>query len=398
MPLPLQITSFNGGAEEGDLTGWTVTTGAAAAVETDANFSPGPRTGAYFFSITGNYTKVENPIDISSASSFIDSQGADLLFGIARGAFAAGNDKLGARIEFLDANTDSIVPGEIEIVPFLQTIVQSWHVNTLTIPIPPLARYAKVTLIGDRRSGGGTQAYFDDITLAVIDNGGPFITSGSVRSFDLWNYDGEGEATEQAGALVSAWNVTSAPIQRYTGTQPSPLSGDSTIRGGVSTFYRAEQQWNLEALGLLGGNIDSGDVTLTFKGQTATNDASGDSTQFGIAFYLADGTTKIGTDELTGWQETGAGGVWEPRSLEMTIPASARAVNFLIEGWNSGGGSNNTGCWEDLRAHFIVAAAGGGGGDSGGDGAGGGTGFANRSFPGISIRFFPGISGRYFPT
>lgn len=227
---PIRLTMTNPGAEAGTTTGWTNVTGTLAAIASGGGILP--YTGSYFFragasATTECYQDIAIPADYHAG---IDAGAYKAVFT----AFQAG---------YTDADTGSMGLAFYSGAPALISSVQNenidaevWERRTLGQAVPAGTRTIRVILYGVRASGTNLDAYWDNMSLDLVEVD-PDLDIGVSDGLDLWlaGYDAPGDD----GAAISTWADRSGNGNDFTASGSArpvargALSRDLDYRRGV---------------------------------------------------------------------------------------------------------------------------------------------------------------------
>jgi hypothetical protein len=158
----------NGGAETGDLAGWTDALGNGFSTVQPSAFSAVEGTWVFTGGVTGPSGPLQNEIyqdvDVSAFAAGIDDGIVSSNFaGWGRSAAAGSHDDASMFVEFRSGSGSVLaVHASGVIVPF-NTWVQVQDSRT----VPAGTRRIRVRLHGLRTVGVSTDAYFDDLSLSV---------------------------------------------------------------------------------------------------------------------------------------------------------------------------------------------------------------------------------------
>lgn len=195
-PEDSNITLVNPGAEAGNTSGWTVTTGTLDANENGDIPGLNAQTGTFFFGGgSAAVTEAFQSVDLASLG-VIAGQGLSLTWWQASGA----NGSLGAMgLRFYDSGAAlvaEVLAEELAISP-----ANTWEQRTLAAQVPDGAVTVRLVQFYTRVGGGANDAYIDTIALSSI---------AFTNSFD--------------GSSLSGWQ-----------TSPNEGSGNSFRRVEVSS-------------------------------------------------------------------------------------------------------------------------------------------------------------------
>ena len=158
---PYALTLTNPGAETGDLTGWTVDTGALSAA-VSANARTG--THAFYPGATASFTAHQDVTLPSDVLSDVDA-------GLVRVEAAAwqwdtisGTDSAYIGIECLDGSSTVLASATSTPISDAQ---QVWMQRSLNLPVPDGTRTIRYKLGGTRTGGSTLDCLFDDLTLQL---------------------------------------------------------------------------------------------------------------------------------------------------------------------------------------------------------------------------------------
>ena len=158
----------NPGAETGDITGWTVASGAfVAAATAPATFFPSdtasPHTGDYLFTggASASYSVYQDIdlLDESVPAGAIDGEVVSVKFDAWYCDLAERNNRL--KLAFLDTGSSEIS----NIASDWVTGYSIWRQTTLYTYVPADTRYIRAYLEGG--NGNPCYANFDDVTLTI---------------------------------------------------------------------------------------------------------------------------------------------------------------------------------------------------------------------------------------
>lgn len=157
---PLNIV--NPGAETGDTTGWTATSGSVDV--RDSN--PAPHTGSWYF--TGGsspVSRIDQSIDLSVFDTAkIDAGNASVEVTWWQTSFA-GDDIGRIELYFFEADNFTSTGSDTSADIIAPTV---WTERTITAAIPANTRHMTIRIYADRTAGTNNDAYFDDISGVFI--------------------------------------------------------------------------------------------------------------------------------------------------------------------------------------------------------------------------------------
>jgi hypothetical protein len=219
-PVESNITLTNPGAEAGNTSGWTITTGGMVALENGDVPGLNAQTGTWFFGGGAVAESVAYQAIDLDALGVIAGQGLSLTWYQARGG---NSSTAGMELEFYNAAAALLSTVAAEQVA--ATALNTWEQRTLETQVPDGAVTARLVQRFTRVGGGDNDAYIDTIAISSIDY---------TNSFD--------------GSSLSGWQVS--PNEGGTGSNsfrrveidpavgwPAPsflMRGDSR----VPYFYR----------------------------------------------------------------------------------------------------------------------------------------------------------------
>lgn len=176
---------INGGAETGDLTGWSIDTGKFEAA-TVSSSRPAAREGGYFF-VAGSAasSSLVQDVDVRAHAAEIDGVGLTArLSGWLRN-WATDDDVASLTIEARSSDGTVLTSAE---TPGVDRGI--WTARTISIRLPARTRTVRAVLRGERNSGKDNDAYFDDLDLCVDSDppaaedlliAGPYLTYPTAR-------------------------------------------------------------------------------------------------------------------------------------------------------------------------------------------------------------------------
>jgi hypothetical protein len=162
---PYALTITNPDAETGDTTGWTNVQGALAVSASQGGATP--HSGSWFFTAGATlYCEAYQDIAVpAGVQADVDAGDLQVEFGGWQAGYSLDSDLGNLMMEFFDAGSNSL--GICSSV--LETNVPTWNEVMLRSTVPPLTRTIRLTLNGRRFGGTNNDAYFDDLTLQLID-------------------------------------------------------------------------------------------------------------------------------------------------------------------------------------------------------------------------------------
>lgn len=151
----------NGGAEAGNLDGWTVVSGDWQVANGSTPGGTAPYDGAWcFYAGEASSGEIRQDINLNNNASDIDAFLVTYDFD-AYCRNVGGNDMLRAVLEFRDTN--SVVLSTFDTG--YQTFDGYWHHVTATGLVPQSARYARIKFLSSRVSAPQCNVYFDATSL-----------------------------------------------------------------------------------------------------------------------------------------------------------------------------------------------------------------------------------------
>ena len=161
MGYTLPVT--NGGAETGDLTGWTVVSpGFETTTGSGYGGVDGPHTGTYFFAATTvNFAEITQDLPVPPEAEAEVDAGTFLTFVSWWQASNSSTDDEG-RIGFRFLDGSGVQIGE-EFPPY-NIPGPAWAYRYLLVPLPAGTRTVQLVVQANKVSGTNNNAYFDDIS------------------------------------------------------------------------------------------------------------------------------------------------------------------------------------------------------------------------------------------
>lgn len=264
--LPL----VNPGAEEGNITGWTVASGSFSAVSSSESMSA-PYAGTYMFAVGAVAMSVMyQDVDISSYASSIDDGSALLYHGAVIGMTHTDAENGGVAVEFFDGSS-TLLEKRIYTMDNTDTNADYWCLASSFRRIPVGARTARFFLIGDRDAGTNNNVVFDDAFAGIVVNAAP---GGAIAKYDLSG-------------------VSSFDVEDFAGLGLGKvtISVDGTFSNDGSNF--------VGALKVGGSYLASGyyyQVSVTSSNSSNTNFSHSTSTSSPVVGSGTGGTWGVGND------------------------------------------------------------------------------------------------------
>lgn len=257
-PTPLAIT--NPGAETGDTTGWTSTTGTLGVLGSPTL----PHTGSYYFTGgSGNATTIAHqdiavPTGLESAVD-AGTISADLSWW--QNSFA-GNDQGKMQLQFFDG---SMVQQGSTVNGVLAAPVSWTNYSLASTVVPATTRTLRIIQVMVRNAGAYNDAYIDDISLSLSGADPLSNTLGSGNIF-VGDAGGIAQGVAMSGdATISNAGVVTVPktssslfgIAKVDGTtitatggvissvpvsgaNPTATASDVAVNGSATTYMRSD--------------------------------------------------------------------------------------------------------------------------------------------------------------
>lgn len=330
----------NGGAETGDLTGWTVTAGTWATASTSDSVKPGPHLGTYYFSADGSASDAAMHQDIAVPAAAVNAIDA-----------GKGRAEVSLYINTY-ANTDDAYTGfkfldgaGAEIGASLESRVRTdtgvWREEKIVAAVPAGTRTIRLNLRATLTSGSFANTYFDSIDDVVL--------RVDRHSLSLTNRD--------ASDGLTGWTTSGGFAGSGTGiTQNWFKRGASCFYGGDSTAS-SEAYQDLAVPASLESDIDGGGArTIIYWWQSCNSLSNDDPGRVGFRFLDSAGALLAESMPPFRLPPTAVES-WDPYNYDAAIPVGTRTIRVVMQARRDAG-TNNNAYFDLLSDVFITASSG----------------------------------------
>ncbi len=172
--FPIALTLVNPGAEAGDASGWSLSSGGNTlwTSTTDATGDyPGPKTGSrYFTGGTGtgvDLARMYQDVDVSAYAAQIDAGLVKALMSAWISGLSPNSDYINYYLRFLDATNAVISSVSVTDINFVN---KTWISQQIGALMPSGTRKIRVEFWSTNISGTTHEGHFDDVTLTLYDD------------------------------------------------------------------------------------------------------------------------------------------------------------------------------------------------------------------------------------
>jgi hypothetical protein len=309
---PASITLTNPGFETGDATGWTQLSGANAHILTTSLDGTNPHSGTYFAAGAASVATAWWGQTITLDAEYhddIDAGRLEATLTVWREGHDPDTDSGQVAIGFFDESDNFLSE------PFSpRTDYTTWTQDTLTRWVPPGTRKIRVSARVVRASGTEASAYFDDFALSLDQT--------AVAHSHLY-----GAVNDATGWTAVSGTVAVAGSALTYGETPLKIDGVAT-----GHIYR-----DIAVPANTITSVDAGEGALKlFLQQGRLNTTENDTSRAYIEFYDAS-AVKLGSTQYTDASEVTGNVNFDPKSIEVAVPADTRTIRLGIVGTRASG-------------------------------------------------------------
>lgn len=326
----------NGGAESGNLTGWTIDPAGWTAA-TDATHSDTSPLGGnnYFFAPNGTSGNIQQEVDPKQRGNFNDLDlDSEILTVVVGGNIeVAGVDTGQILVDFLDINSG--VLGSYKS-PLADSEIWIQHKNTRILPSG--TRFINFKFEAIRNIGTQNNGYLDNAFIVLM--------SGGLGNNLVINPGAEEGIDANQGPGIYGWHSNNFDIT----TAITPRTGTFEFGGGAgsdtepATPKSMTQSIDITKFNIDGGLIDAGLLKCTAKAFQSSFTDGEDEGQFTVE-YLNNSSGVL--DKFDGMFFAPRNAPWVPQEDIKQIPTNTRFIDITLTSERHAG-INNDGYFDDL--------------------------------------------------